>query len=262
MDRQFGICNLSVAPMRAEPADKSEIKTQLLFGDRFEVLELREKWARILTLYDDYEAWIDPKQFAPISANEFALPETKIVSGFTIDQYVIKQSTQERIYLSPGCSIPLLVDNVFYIGKESYHYFGEVINTELAVFQNEIEHKAKFFLHAPYLWGGKTWFGIDCSGLTQVVYKTLNIQLKRDAIQQGSQGKTVDFLQGAETGDLAFFDNDEGRIIHVGIMIGNSKIIHASGRVKIDSIDNQGIYSEEMKRYTHKLRIIKRFVST
>ena len=121
---------------------------------------------------------------------------------------------------------------------------------------------AKFFLNAPYLWGGRTPWGIDCSGLTQQVYKHFGIAILRDASQQATQGKTVNFLAEAKPGDLAFFDNAEGRIIHVGILLSPEEIIHASGRVKIDRIDNEGIYSEELGKRTHQLRIIKRFYQT
>ena len=123
----------------------------------------------------------------------------------------------------------------------------------------DIPELAYFFLNAPYLWGGKTLFGIDCSGFTQAVLKLVGIPIKRDAAQQAEQGETVNFLPEVKTGDLAFFDNSEGRIIHVGIMLSSNQIIHASGRVKIDSIDDQGIYSAELGRYSHHLRIIKRF---
>ena len=119
---------------------------------------------------------------------------------------------------------------------------------------------AKSFLNVPYLWGGRTHFGIDCSGFAQAVYRLQGITLKRDAYLQAEQGQTVDFLQEAKLGDLAFFDNEEGRITHVGMMLNNEQIIHASGKVKIYKIDMQGIYSAEQKKHTHKLRIVKRML--
>ena len=123
-----------------------------------------------------------------------------------------------------------------------------------------IEDVARSFLHAPYQWGGRTHAGIDCSGFSQAVMRQFGVSLPRDAWQQATEGTTVDFLPAAQTGDLAFFDNDQGRITHVGIMLGNGQIIHASGCVKIDQIDNQGIFSSQLQKHSHKLRIIKRYL--
>ena len=131
------------------------------------------------------------------------------------------------------------------------------INFEQAL--NNVVENAMFFQHAPYLWGGRTLFGIDCSGFVQIVFKLAGIKLLRDASQQALQGDTVHFLPEVQPGDVAFFDNEEGRIIHVGILLNNKEIIHASGQVRIDLIDDQGIFNVELNRYSHKLRIIKRF---
>jgi cell wall-associated NlpC family hydrolase len=151
-----------------------------------------------------------------------------------------------------------MMNNRFFLGTEEYELNSDEIIQQPADFESSIAEYAKFFLNAPYLWGGKTLFGIDCSGFTQVVFKMLGKNLKRDAWQQAEQGEIVNFLQEAKAGDLAFFDNAEGHVIHVGIMLNEQQIIHASGRVKIDPIDGQGIYSLDLKKHTHKLRIIKR----
>ena len=119
---------------------------------------------------------------------------------------------------------------------------------------------AFMYLNAPYLWGGKTPFGIDCSGLTQMVYKLNGYKLPRDASQQATEGEPLSFIEESEPGDLAFFDNDEGNIIHVGLIMENNYIIHASGKVRIDRLDHLGIYNAETNRHTHKLRVIKKYV--
>ena len=123
-----------------------------------------------------------------------------------------------------------------------------------------MEETAQFYLNAPYLWGGRTFFGIDCSGFSQLVYKHLGVKIKRDAAQQAEEGRVVDFLQEAVPGDLAFFDNEHGKVTHVGIILDDLDIIHASGRVKVDRIDEQGIFCLDSQKYTHKLRIIRRII--
>jgi len=110
------------------------------------------------------------------------------------------------------------------------------------------------------LWGGRSPFGIDCSGFTQMVYKLCGMPLKRDAWMQAEQGQDIHLLDETQPGDLAFFDNEEGRIIHVGILTTKNRIIHASGKVRLDSIDHQGIFNSETKRYTHNLRLLKRLI--
>ncbi len=260
MEEQYGFCNLSLVPIRAEASDKSEMLSQLLFGDCFKVLDANEKWVRILTGFDGYEGWIDSKQYSPVNYKEYQrLNTASNILGPGVCHSVIKQSGTECLHLVAGSSIPELAGSSFKAAGEEYVFSegpGLIRSTN---FRAEVEQLAKFFLHTPYLWGGKSLFGIDCSGFSQIVYKMAGLAIKRDAWQQAEQGWVVNFLQEAKTGDLAFFDNDEGRIVHVGIMLEGQKIIHASGRVKIDPIDDEGIYSLDLGRHTHKLRIIKRY---
>jgi cell wall-associated NlpC family hydrolase len=151
-----------------------------------------------------------------------------------------------------GSSLAFLKGTTCHIGEDRFEIIGEIGETE------NIAVAATSFLNTPYLWGGRTHFGIDCSGFTQAVFKLQGINLLRDASQQVDQGYAINLLQETKLGDLAFFENQEGNIVHVGILLNNEKIIHASGRVKIDFIDEKGIFSEELKRYTHKLKAIKR----
>ncbi|MFM6953873.1 MAG: NlpC/P60 family protein [Sphingobacteriaceae bacterium] len=262
MNASYGVCNLTVIPLRAEPSDKAEIKTQLLFGDAFKILERQEKWILIETLYENYQGWMDPKQYAPISeADAQDWLQQKAIVDLSLTATVQKPNG-ETIQLVPGCTLPFFKDNQLRLGETTYRFSGAARIPQSDYFAQEVVIAARFFLNAPYLWGGRTPWGIDCSGLTQQVYKHFGMPILRDASQQATQGETVDFLAEAKPGDLAFFDNAEGRIIHVGILLSPEEIIHASGRVKIESIDNQGIYSEELGKRTHQLRIIKRFYQT
>jgi hypothetical protein len=256
--KQYGICNLAVVPVRAEASDKSEMTSQLLFGEGFTIIEETEKWIKILTSFDNYIGWIDNKQYQVISEDDFTILKDNFKAlGPEIFQPVMKASSDEIINVTAGSSIPFGSDKDFYFGSEKF-FFSTIPSYVSANFEHSVVDVAKLFLNSPYLWGGRSMFGIDCSGFSQVVFKMFGLFLKRDAWQQAEQGQVVNFLQEAKAGDLAFFDNEEGLITHVGIMINGHEIIHASGRVKIDPIDDQGIYSLDLKKHSHKLRIIKR----
>jgi cell wall-associated NlpC family hydrolase len=257
MNKPYAICFLSVIPIRANPSHASEMVSQILFGEVFKILEKKEEWLFIETQYDNYTGWIDEKQALEIDS------ESGERSGYvTLDvtTMALKGEYKQPFYLPAGSCLPLYADGKCQVGKDFY----QIISNNITIpnpddFTADVAEIAKRFLNVPYLWGGRTHFGIDCSGFSQIVFKILGIKLNRDASQQAEQGELVNFLPEAKAGDLAFFDNEEGRITHVGIMLNNSQIIHASGRVKIDRIDNQGIFSSDLKKYSHKLRIIKRY---
>lgn len=251
----YGICTLSIIPCRAEPNDRAEIVTQLLFGEHYYVLEEKEKWVKIKIHYDNYEAWICRKQFTEITGQEFdelSLNEFDLVGK---NNALLPHKNKGNFYLPLGATLPYLHQNKVRIRNEFYHYEELLADRKVS----NIEKYAMAYHNSPYLWGGKSPAGIDCSGFSQMVFKLCDIKLPRDASQQAQEGETINFVANAKLGDLAFFDNTEGKITHVGIVLNNNKIIHASGQVRIDLLDHQGIYNENSKSYTHQLRIIKRY---
>ena len=262
MQNYFGICQLSVVPLRANPLHSSEMISQLIFGDTFELLQKEQGWLKIKNDFDGYEGWVDEKQVTYV--DDLLLHKLKNELQFLTSEastMILKGALKEPVYVPAGANLPFFADGKCAILKDYYQVTSSnVFNPNKEDFESDVQETAKMFLNVPYLWGGRTHFGIDCSGFSQIVFKMLGIQLPRDAWQQAEQGKVVDFLTEAKAGDLAFFDNEEGRITHVGIMLNNSQIIHSSGRVKIDRIDNQGIYSTELQKYSHKLRIVKRYI--
>ncbi|POY37841.1 hydrolase Nlp/P60 [Solitalea longa] len=259
LNTPYGICNLSVIPLRAEPSDKSEIVSQLLFGETFEVLEQKDNWTRIHLSYDDYEGWISSKQFSGLEKEELNEMENTFSYVCTSPFNFLTNALGHSHYLSPGSTLPLFRGDTVFLGGEKYYFKGKAYVTDSYPRKN-MESLFRMFLNAPYLWGGRSILGIDCSGFTQVCFKILGIKLNRDAYQQAEQGELVSFIAEGKLGDLAFFDNAEGRITHVGILLNNHEIIHASGKVRIDSLDHQGIFNNETQQYSHKLRIIKRLL--
>ncbi|NTD99870.1 C40 family peptidase [Agrobacterium tumefaciens] len=260
MENQYGICRVAVAPLRAEPSDRAEIVSQLLFGDHVEILQKDERWWLIQNGYDGYQGWIDFRQLATITQDQFVdLQECKWLAPLSFNN-VLTASDGSLYHLSPASNLPYLAEGFCYVGQEKYRLNFEPHDPTSIDFKADVETTAKFFQNIPYLWGGRHLFGMDCSGFAQTVFKMLNIKLNRDASQQAEQGELVGFLAECKPGDVAFFDNAEGKITHVGIMLGPNEIIHASAKVKIDPIDDEGIFNRELGVYSHKLRIIKRFV--
>ena len=252
----FGICNLAIIPVRAEASDRSEQVSQLLFGEHFKIIELTAKWAQVEIAYDGYIGWIDAKQYQLISQEDYAfLNETASILNADLIEYITTPNNQ-LMPVSLGASLSFLEHSI--INASHYSFDGTKVSGIKP--KSEILKTAFLYLNAPYLWGGKTPFGIDCSGFTQMVYKLNGYHLLRDASQQATQGVPLSFIEESEPGDLAFFDNEEGNIIHVGIMMENNYIIHASGKVRIDRLDHLGIYNAETNRHTHKLRVIKKII--
>lgn len=256
----FGICHLSIVPCRAEPSDRSEMVTQLLFGEYFKILEESASWIKIKIAYDGYECWIGSKQYLPLSGSAFMDYEKhKPIRTAELVQVVRSEEGKFQVPILLGSRLPQFNENKFELNKAAYSYEG-ITNQFYEASRKSIVENAFLYLNSPYLWGGRSPFGIDCSGFTQLVYALSGLKLFRDAFQQAEHGETLSFLEEAEEGDLAFFDNDEGRIIHVGIVLKDQQIIHASGQVRVDALDHEGIFNASIQKYTHRLRLLKRIL--
>ena len=257
---EYGICDLSVVPLKAEPSDKSEMVSQLLFGETFTITLKKSSWLKIKVDYDGYEAWLDEKQYMPITADYYK-KLTNTLAPLSLDIMQSAVSPDRHIPILIGSSLPEYDGINFKLKREKLVYSGQAINTaELDKPLRFLQKVSNKYLNAPYLWGGRSPFGIDCSGFTQQVFKLLGVKLPRDAYQQAEYGSLVDFVDLSKEGDLAFFENKEGKITHVGIVLEGKRIIHASGRVRIDKLDHYGIHNKQLKKYTHKLKSIKRLM--
>lgn len=253
----YGICHLSAVALRAEASSKSEMVSMLLFGEQFQILDARDGWLRIRTLWDGYESWLEGKQYDSIYEPDLQqMQQSPLYVLNSVSETIGSSDKQRHILL--GSTLPMFNNGSFEVGHQSFTTINGVEAKQPSE-KNLIATGMKY-LNAPYLWGGRSPFGVDCSGLTQMVYKIHGIALRRDAWQQAEQGETVDFIESARAADLAFFDNEEGKITHVGLVMDNGLILHASGQVRIDRLDRSGIYNEVSGKYTHKLRIIKRII--
>ncbi len=244
-----------VCPIRAEASHRSEQVSQLLFGEICELLERTKDFSRVRVLFDDYEGWCQTTQLEKTEAEIF--DKSSRLAGGWVNTVIIND---EPMNVPFGSSLTFLEDEG--LAKQyNMEYEGSFINpakNEISI--SLIKKITRIFLNTPYLWGGRSVFGIDCSGFTQLVFTCLNISLPRDAYQQATQGEEVKSLNDVKSGDIAFFDNEAGRISHTGILLDSNTIIHASGKVRIDTFNNSGIINPNGNR-THNLRIIKRVIN-
>ena len=250
---KYVVCTVAVAPLRNENAHRSEMVSQLLLGEFAELLDISGDFVKIRCLYDGYEGWCQKAQLQEtdqyLSTSVFVV---KSIGKASINGLDCRISAGTPVYATDRM-VQLGLYNVLY---PSMHNADAMLQEFNPV---NIRHLASLYLNTPYLWGGKSVFGIDCSGFSQQIFKMLGIYLPRDAYQQATSGEVIGFLEEVQCGDLAFFDNEEGKITHVGIMLDQSSIIHASGKVRIDRIDHSGIINAETGKRTHKLRLLKRY---
>lgn len=256
-----GVCRLSLIPVRKSPHHAAEQVTQLLFGDHYEVLdkEVSGKWMCIRTHFDEYEGWIDGKQHHAISSEYYDYvnrTEFKITTDLTSS---ILYNKSPQIVLM-GSIIPISSTELFKM-EEQFAFNGESKNLGQKRDYEYLKSIASKYLNAPYQWGGKSPFGIDCSGFIQMVYKICGYRLMRDSHLQANQGKALEKDEEVRPGDLAFFGNTDGRIIHVGIVLAGARIIHAHGRVRIDQLNEEGIFNQETKIITHSLSHFRRILA-
>lgn len=238
-------CGISYIPVRKEPSHRSEQVTQLIYGETATIVDKDKDWLLLTSNYDNYEGWVERKSVV------FGI--VSLSTKTTTRSQMIYLKSEKKIFIPHGADIHFINDNfISSINEENYNVDNEIFS------KRKIEKLASDFLGTPYLWGGRTMFGVDCSGFSQVVMKCMGIKLPRDASQQVNYGEEVPFVDMAQSGDLAFFENEESLITHVGVITDSKEIIHASGEVRKDKLDQQGIFNEKNQEYTHKLRVIKR----
>ena len=255
---QYALCHLSVVPLRKKPSDTAEMVSQILFGESLIILGQHKNWYEVKLYFDDYQGFIDKKQccIVPQAAfKDFSKNIFKCV--FQRVGFLMHNGKKSRI-ISLGASFPITApEKKLQINGKNFEYSGEIFTGKKD--STHLIQTALKYLNTPYLWGGRSIFGIDCSGFTQMVYKINGYKLHRDAHQQAAQGIKISINQ-SQKGDLAFFKNDKGKIIHVGILMESNKILHAHGQVRIDNLDAKGIYNTEKKTYTHYLHSIRTYI--
>ena len=256
----YGICPLSTISIHSKPNKRSEIVSQLLFGETFELIEEDDNWVRISCSWDKFEGWINNKQFEEIDYKAVKKILTDTAYSLEMSQPIVGKKFYLPILM--GSTLPLYDGINLKLLKERFTFSGQTIQPKnIQPSQDLVIKIARKYLYAPFMWGGRSPFGIDGAGLTQMVYKMIGIKLPRLAKEQALKGELVDFINEVQTGDVAFFENLRGQIIHAGIILSETEVIHASGRVRIDRIDHYGVYDMQTKRYTHKLRLVKRMLN-
>ncbi|NQY68082.1 MAG: C40 family peptidase [Flavobacteriales bacterium] len=253
---EYGITILSIVPVRTNPGDIHEMCTQLLFGDHYTILEEIKNWTKIRVAFDDYEGWICAKQVRKISEKEF-IQVNSTTNNLLISKLALLDTSSVNFVISIGSSLPQYKNGQGKIADLQFTLSND-IETKSVVEPKRLIEIAKIYAGAPYLWGGKSIFGIDCSGYSQMVYKICGIKIKRDASQQVIQGTLIKEVSESQPGDLAFFNNPKGAITHVGIILEGNVILHASGFVRQDRLDSKGIFNKDSNEYTHFLHSIKR----
>jgi len=247
----------AAVPVRGEPAEPSEMVTQLLFGEKGIILASQSNWCKIQCDIDQYEGWVDAKMILPIEETTFE----SLRCYRYVTQGAIMLSDHTEMHLPLGARIPLLNDREIPLKIQVEDHSWHTLNSLYTLCQqdrNQAIAISKYFLNTPYLWGGRGGFGVDCSGMVQTIYRMCGIYIPRDASQQARLGEEIPFGQH-QPGDLAFFTRgNSDRISHVGMVVSSDTIIHASGKVKLDFLEENGIINVMDNTMTHSLVFIKR----
>ncbi|MBM1107806.1 C40 family peptidase [Aurantibacter crassamenti] len=251
---QYGICHLSIIPIRLTADEVSEMITQMLYGEHYKILEQRKHWSKVRLAFDGSEGWIQNNQITNIEKESYTDLDTDKHPNHAAQLVSYMEGKNSQfIPILLGSTIPKI--NILEHTLE-----GEVIKTEKKLGKENLVNTALYYLNSPSLSGGRSPFGIDSAGFSQMVYKMNGVVLKRTADQQALQGDSLSFIEESEPGDLAFFDDSDGKINHVGIIMRDNYVVHVNGKVKVDRIDHTGIFDNELRKYTHKLRVIKQIV--
>jgi cell wall-associated NlpC family hydrolase len=249
----FAACIVPAAPVRKKSSHKAEMVNQLLFGEMMRVIDAKKNWWKIQTVHDNYEGWIRNNLVTLIPEE---LPDNSFVAGELINTIDINEN---KMLISFGSSLPAFNNGKGSIAGSSFSFNGYAVNRTLVTSDEKtVRQLTSQWFNAPYLWGGRTPLGVDCSGFAQVIFKMMGLDLLRDAKQQVGQGMKVKKLEDAQCGDLAFFEK-KNKITHVGILLNPNEIIHASGKVRIDKIDKKGIINTDTEKRTHSLAAIRRY---